>query len=428
MINKTEVFQQWTRTSDVPTFVRDLKQAVVYTRVSSKEQRDNNLSLEFQMKAIVDYAGRNDIKLVEKFGGTFESAKTDGRKEFERMLNYIRSQKGAISHVLVYTISRFSRTGGAAIKLAEDLLNDYGVQVLAVTQPTDTSTSSGQFQQNIQFLFAHWDNQQRKQATSAGTKEKLEQGIWCLKPPLGYEAVRIQGERKIIINKTGEHLRRAFYWKLQGLKNQDILERLRALGVKMFKAKLSDTFSNPFYCGIIVNKMLNGRAIKGVHPALISEREFLEVNEIRQSAGGKFGVYHCTENDMLPLKVFVKCDKCGNAYTGYVVKKKNLYYYKCRTIGCKCNQNANRLNDQFLAYLRRYSLKEELVAPLQHYMQQIFVERNKSGFEQLAELKRNLEEVQKDIDNMEESFHVKKKMDEETYMNFKPKYMRRRAE
>src|SRR4051812_15650605 len=98
----TDAFQKWAIMGDEPLFTKDLKQAVIYTRVSSKEQQDTNLSLEFQKKTIIEYANRNGFGIVESFGGKYESAKTDGRIEFNRMLNFIKSKKGAISHVLVY--------------------------------------------------------------------------------------------------------------------------------------------------------------------------------------------------------------------------------------------------------------------------------------------------------------------------------------
>ena len=63
----------------------NFKQAVIYTRVSSKEQADKNLSLDVQKRIIDEYAKRNNFATVEYFGGTYESAKTDGRKEFQRM-------------------------------------------------------------------------------------------------------------------------------------------------------------------------------------------------------------------------------------------------------------------------------------------------------------------------------------------------------
>jgi len=140
-----DAFQQFARFSDTP-IVRDVNECVAYTRVSSKEQQDKTLSLSFQKKYIIEYADRNKLNIREYFGGKFESAKTDGRKEFLRMLNYIRSKKGKIKYILVYTTSRFSRTGGDAIKLAKDLREKYGVHILAVTQPTDTFNVSGVFQ------------------------------------------------------------------------------------------------------------------------------------------------------------------------------------------------------------------------------------------------------------------------------------------
>ena len=168
-MSNLEQFQQWAKTSATP-YTANLKQAVVYTRVSYKEQADKNLSLDFQMRTIVEYAKKSGIEVLSFFGGTYESAKTDGRKEFQRMLEYIKKNRGRVSHILVYTLDRFSRTGGGAIKLAQDLRDKYGVTVFAVTQPTDTTNVSGVFQQNIQFLFSEFDNQLRKQRAVAGMK------------------------------------------------------------------------------------------------------------------------------------------------------------------------------------------------------------------------------------------------------------------
>jgi hypothetical protein len=46
-----------------------------YTRVSSKEQFDNNSSVNRQKEANYDYAEKNGYKIIEDFGGTYESAK-----------------------------------------------------------------------------------------------------------------------------------------------------------------------------------------------------------------------------------------------------------------------------------------------------------------------------------------------------------------
>ncbi len=424
-MNNLELFQKWAKTSTIP-LTANLKQAVVYTRVSSKEQADKNLSLDFQMRTIVEYAKKSGVEILSFFGGTYESAKTDGRKEFQRMLDYIKKNKGRVSHILVYTLDRFSRTGGGAIKLAQDLRDKYGVTVFAVTQPTDTTNVSGVFQQNIQFLFSEFDNQLRKQRAVAGMKEKFEKGIWCLKPPLGYDVVKVNGERKIVINKVGQQIKRAFQWKLQGMKNEEILIKLKALGVITYKQKLSQIFSNPFYCGIIVNKMLNGKPINGTHPGIVSEKDFLAVNDIRKSAN-KYGVPHQDEIEALPLKVFMKCEHCNKGYTGYIVKKKNIFYYKCRTKGCNCNKNAKDLNNNFQSYLDTYKIHPDFIEPLYKLMGEKFANLTTTHDEQLKQLKGQLSALQDKIDNLEESYFITKEMSEETYKKFMGRFSEEKA-
>jgi site-specific DNA recombinase len=173
------------------------------------------------------------------FGGTYESASTDGRKEFQRMLEFIKKNKEKVTHILVYLLDRFSRTGDGAMRLSKELREKYGVTIIAVTQPIDTSNPGGVFQQNMQFLFSEYDNQLRRQRAIAGTKEKLERGIWCLQPPMGYSIVKKDKIRKIVVNEIGKKLRKAFEWKAQGMKNDEILSRLQAMGVKITSRNLA---------------------------------------------------------------------------------------------------------------------------------------------------------------------------------------------
>jgi len=332
---------------------------VVYTRVSSKEQADTNLSLETQKKAIEEYAHRNNLNIIAYFGGTYESAKTDGRKEFKRMLEYVRKSNGKISQVLVYTLDRFSRTGGAAIKLTTDLREKYGIDVFAVTQPTDTSNPSGVLHQNIQLLFSEYDNQLRRQKVIAGMREKLKRGVWVQKPPLGYDIIRINNEKKIVLNEEGKKLKLAFNWKINGLMNEEIVVKLNAMGVPMYKQKIHKIFTNPFYCGLLSNSLLDGQVVEGVHEVAVSKEDFLKINNII-SGSPQYGIAHNPENKNIPLKVFTKCSKCGEPLTGFLVKAKNIYYYKCRRKGCSCSKNANELNKQFVTLLQKFQVKESL--------------------------------------------------------------------
>lgn len=398
------------RTSGVNT-------AVVYTRVSSKEQADTNLSLDIQRRIIDEYALRSNIKVEAYFGGTYESAKTDGRKEFQRMLDFIKKNKGKVSHILVYMLDRFSRTGGGAIKLAQELREKYGVQVYAVTQPSDTSNPSGVLQQSIQFIFSQYDNELRKQRSIAGMKEKFKRGIWVAKPPIGYDVIKINGTRTIEVNSVGKKIKKAFVWKSEGMKNEAILEKLRSMGVSLNKQHLTKLLKNPFYCGMLCHNMLEGQIVESTHEKLISKELFLKVNEIHQSNEG-YGVPHKKQQDAVPLKVFIRCSDCNEPFTGYVVKAKGLWYYKCRTKGCKCNKSAKTMHEMFIELLDSYKVADALKAPLYIKMESKWKEINKESFELEQSYKKQLAEVNGKIENIEESYYVTKDMNKETYDKF----------
>ena len=107
-----------------------------------------------------------------------------------------------------------------------------------------------------------------------------------------------------------------------------------AMGVRMYKQQLTKIFKKPFYCGIINHALLDGKVVEGSHPPLVSKEVFLRVNNIHHQSAN-YGVPHKKENDHIPLKVFIKCADCSEPFTGYIVKAKGLWYYKCRTTGCK---------------------------------------------------------------------------------------------
>src|SRR3954467_10880406 len=120
----------------------DTKMVVKYTRVSGGKQMLND-SIENQSKAIDEFAKKFGLEVVATFGDTHESAKTDDRKEFQRMIDFCKRSRGKISTILVYKMTRFSRTGGKAISIADELRNKYGIHIIAVSEPMDTSNPNG---------------------------------------------------------------------------------------------------------------------------------------------------------------------------------------------------------------------------------------------------------------------------------------------
>jgi site-specific DNA recombinase len=390
---------------------------VIYTRVSTKEQEDG-YSLETQKNGIEEYCKKNKLNIVGYFGGVYESAQTDERKEFNRMLNFVRRSREKVAYIMVHFTDRFSRSGANAIYIASELRKE-NIKIVAVSQPVDTSTASGKFQQNIQFIFSEYDNDIRREKCTSGMREMLLKGYWPAQVPMGYNQTFENKEQKITVNEKGKILRKAFYWKAENIyTNVEIMNKLGTLGVKITKQGLKQMFENPFYCGLIAHNMLNGKIVEGKHEKLISKELFLKVNNIAtKNPKGK----HSKEFDNVPLKHFMKCGECGTPFSGYLVKSRGLWYYKCNKIGCKCNRNAIELNKQFENYLSNFQIFEKYIEPVKDEFLSTMIETGSGSKESEELLKGRLKEAESKIEKLEERF-ILGDIERESYLKFGAKY------
>lgn len=378
--------------------------AVIYTRVSSKIQLDN-LSLETQLKGCNEFAKRFGYTICGQFGGTYESAQSDERKELVRMMNFAKKAKEKISVILVYSLERFSRTGDNAIWLSREL-RQHGITIVSVTQPIDTSNPSGVLQQNILFLFSQYDNDLRRQKCVAGMKEKLLKGEWLGMPPMGYKYTHSRFDKeaqKIELDANAPLIRKAFQMKLQGATNTKISETITAAGLRLTEKRLSDTLRNPFYCGFLSHSILEGELIKGKHPALISEEMFLKVNNILK--GNPQGFSQSPENTNLPLRRFIKCSDCGAPFTGYLYKKKlkngkvlPFYYYKCYTKGCKCNKSVKIIHGKWFDFIKPFQIEESKKALIREQLELTWNHLNEAGVEEQSVMKGRLSELNEKLE------------------------------
>lgn len=399
---------------------------VIYTRVSTKEQADNNFSLETQKKACEQYAVKCGYQISGCFGGTYESAKTDERKEFNNMLSFVKRSKEKISHIIVYSVDRFSRSGANAIYLAEQLKKQ-GIVVCAVTQPTDANTASGSLQQNIQFIFSEYDNQLRREKCMAGVKEKIQQGIWCTAPPMGYDIVRLNGKKEFKVNSVGKLLRKGFNWKAEGLSNVEVRNKLAAHGLKLSTQRVSDFLRNPFYCGLLVHSSLEGKVVDGIQEKVITKEIFLKVNGLLSQ--NHFGYTVKPENEDAPLKRFLKCDDCGNYLRAYKAYKNQKYYYKCNTPGCKCNKRADDLHEAVKSMLEKYTvdINEDYKQLIRTQTIITYNQLNKDKEDLKGTFEKQLAEVEKKIERLEERY-VLEEIDSSMFQKFKTKFHAERIE
>ena len=336
--------------------------AVIYNRVSSKEQEENQ-SLEHQLESCLKYAERYGLNIVhEPFGGTFESAKTDKeRKEFNKMLTFIRRNKKLnIKYVIVYNTKRFSRTGSTTII---EELESMGILVLSTMSNYNPKTPAGKFCQRMELATANFENEEKGQTTRELGLAALLKGRWIGRAPRGYDQKTTKAKQTITINEEGKFIKKAFHWKAdEKLTNEEIRQRLSKLGFEINKQKLSEVLKNPFYCGLMVHNFLNGEVVKGNHPPIISEEIFIRANEIlNQKYTG--GYEQKLEKDWAPLLGTLRCPCCNHNVSASMstkMKKKynrEVYYYVCSRKGCRCNSQVVYVHEAFNNFLSNTTIK-----------------------------------------------------------------------
>ena len=386
---------------------------VVYTRVSSKEQAENNGSLEVQKKYCDDYSKSNNIPIKAYFGGKYESAKTDGRKEFKRMVEYVRKNKN-ISYIIIFNFDRFSRTGSSASFLSEQLGKE-GVIVKSVTQDIDTTTAIGRLQENFFHLLNNFDNRLKSDRTTINTREVMLKGYWPYMTPLGYQNLKPKQRacfHEYVITDVGREIKKGFQMISEGkYLFTEIIDRLRRKGVDITTKSFRHIFSNPFYAGFVTGRLVGGKLIKGKHPQLIDIKTFLAVQEILNGQPVA-GVPKVSRHDEVPLKIFAKDEESGIVFTGY--KTKGIWYYKTKNSPSPVNINANKLNSFFVTLLTKYQYNQAYKKKLEKAIMENLKKRLSTQQNEVALTKKKISEKKSFLEKVELKF-INDQISEELY-------------
>lgn len=127
------------------------------------------------------------------------------------------------------------------------------------------------------------------------------------------------------------------------------------------------------------------------------------------------------DDDQLPLRRFASCSVCGSPLTGFLVKAKGLYYYKCKTNGCSCTKSAPQLHSQFEKELSKYEVDEKYHSLIKGVMKYTYEQTNRDARESKALVKRKVSEVGSKLEKIEEGFLLGS-VQKELYEKYKIKY------
>ena len=405
----------------------------IYTRVSSKRQFDDNNSLENQITTAKKLAVKRNYKITNEFGNTYESAKNDfTRKEFVKLINEVKKSQQKPFAIMIYKMSRFSRSGGSAIGLVNDLVKNQGVHLIEVSTELDTTTEEGEIQIHYSLINARKENMERLTYTLPGLKHFIKSGNWLGRAPRGYDHYGpkvkdpkfVQGCQELKINDDGKLLKMAWDWKLQNIPDFQIRQKLSIRGLRINKQTMSEMWRNPFYCGINKNTFLEGEVVEGNWKGLVSKDSFKIIND-RFDAKPKKEYNPYTVQMDRPLQNQLYCGCCGSKMTGYKAKGK-YDYYKCLNTSCKTKDlsaNSSKksikegIHNLFQNLLTNFKLNVELEDVFKEQMKLTLNEQSFKIYDDQTILKKRLKELQTKKETLDSRFAFGE-IDNELYNRF----------
>ena len=395
--------------------IRDGKDCVVWTRVSTKYQEDNGGSLESQKKFCDDYASRCGYQILGRYGGKHESAQTPG-KMIKEMYDKVKKNP-RISTILVSEFDRLSRCGWQASKIIDEL-RGMGIIIIATKYGLDTRTKEGVLMAKNSVNMAEWDNQNRTDKFITGRDDCMQSGAWCQKAPFGYYKEGKSRDAWCYLNEEGKAVRHAFKWKLEGFSNSEVLDKMSAMGVDISKQTLHKILVNPFYAGKICNKYTKFEMVDGQIEPAVTYEDFLRVQDILAGRTGKYTQAKHKPN--FPLNKHVICYYDNTPFTSYTKKKTtraacHYYdYYKCNKTGCKTNVTAAEMHEKYEVLLTNYNLSEEMVSDFSDYLKGMVEDYSHEITEQATLLKRKMKEIDADLKKVKVRYATGA-IDNETY-------------
>src|ERR1700741_940569 len=126
--------------------------AVVYLRVSTKEQAQDPLNLPNQEKTCTTSCDRNGHTIIRTFIDPGESGRIADRPEFQKMVAFCKAHRREVQYVIVQDLSRFARNLQDQAQFIAELWK-HGIKFRSVWEPNVDETAAGKLAANIHGAF-----------------------------------------------------------------------------------------------------------------------------------------------------------------------------------------------------------------------------------------------------------------------------------
>jgi len=310
-----------------------MKSAVIYARVSSDRQEKEGFSIPAQIEYLQDYAEKNSF-YVEKIFSESETAKRAGRKAFNEMLNYCKEKE--IKIILVEKTDRLYRNFKDYV-----ILEDYDFEVHLAKEGSvisKNSRSHDKFIHGIKVLMAKNYIDNLSEEIKKGLEEKVSQGYYPCKAPVGYKNVQNKITKKNIIvvdEEKAPFVKRLFELYASGLSATQVRKILYEEGLyhntkPYAKSRLIQILHDCFYIGKFLYK---GVVYEGVHEPIIDVELYNKVQKMFNQSKAR------THDVEFPYTGIIKCGHCGCQLTAELKKKKYIYYHCTGKRGGECKRD-----------------------------------------------------------------------------------------
>ena len=402
-----------------------MNRAVVYARFSSDNQRDE--SIDAQLRAINEYADKNNIKIVNQFIDRAKSATSDKRPEFQNMIKFCEADTTGISMVIVHKLDRFSRDKYDSA-MYKQKLKVKGIRVVSVLENLDNSPESLILESVIEGMAQYYSANLAREVA----KGQRENGLRAMHnggdAPLGYD---VTNDKRYAINKEeAQAVKIIFDMYVNGYSYSNIIDKLNDLGYKtkrgnkFGKNSLHGILSNEKYTGVYVfnktqRKGINGKRnghkqksedeiikVEGGMPQIIGKDIFIQAQEMMQKRKKAPGSHKAIT--LYLLTGIIKCGECGHAMQGNKRKDKYGNDYISYRCGCRkqkrdCkNKEIKReyLEEFVLTELEEHVLNDNAIPALSNELNERLKTKSNDNHEMLNNLRNKLDKVNKEIENI----------------------------
>lgn len=306
--------------------------AVEYARFSSIGQREE--SIDAQFRAIREYAGKNNVKIIGSFKDEAVSGKTDARDDFQRMISAILKKEIKVDVVLVHKFNRFARSKYDSA-IYKKRLKDMGVKVISVSQLIDDTPEGELLEGFLETIDQYYSNnlaaEVRKGIRENAFNGKHTGGII----PFGFS---LDENRRYVPNEDAAVVKRIFEDYANGKQTKQIVEDLRKdgytnqKGTPFVQRTIYDLLRNEKYIGnyAVTIKGVQTVRLDGIIAPIISRELWEKVRKRNRTQKARIG----KSNQTYFLTGKTVCGCCGATISGAGSKRRRkdgdkVFYYGC---------------------------------------------------------------------------------------------------